>query len=241
MPVIPRQMVGRQFVFPDVALNQELDKLYTAIQQAKFDERNVDVTKLAHAIALALTIGDCHLVVERAGQSEDIELGRGQRSITRLYVVANDPNGYAALFLSDGTNAGKVKYDFTSDELQLLNRNDKGVAIRDTDGSTLISDGLVIHSSGAKITKHLSGTKVWQPGGGSPIADGAAVSTTVTVNGCALGDTVAVGTNGLGTNNGWVLSAHVTASNTVTLTVVNHTGASRTPGSATFRVDVWQH
>lgn len=238
MPVIPRQMVGRQYIFPDAALNQELDKLYTAIQQAKFDERNVDVTKLAHAIALALTIGDCHLVVERAGQSEDIELGRGQRSITRLYVVANDPNGYAALFLSDGTNAGKVKYNFVSDELQLLNRNDQGVAIRDVDGSTLISDGLVIHSSGAKITKHLSGTKTWNPG---TIAAGAVATTTITVNGAAVGDTVVVGTNSLGANSGWLLSGHVTAASTVTLTILNHTGAGRTPGSGTYRADVWQH
>ncbi len=91
--------------------------------------------------------------------------------------------------------------------------------------------------SGTAITKHLSSTTTWDPG---TVADGAVASTTVTVTGAALGDTVAVGLS-VAVVAGVVISGAVTSANTVTVTAFNHSGGNWIPGSGTLRADIWQH
>lgn len=91
--------------------------------------------------------------------------------------------------------------------------------------------------SGATITKHLSATVSWNP---ASVADGATASTVVTVTGAAPGNTVAVGFN-VAVPAGALLVGAVTAPDTVTVTLLNKTGAALDLGTGTLRADVWQH
>jgi hypothetical protein len=96
---------------------------------------------------------------------------------------------------------------------------------------------IAIGSSGATITKHLSGTATWDA---ASTADGAMTSTTVTVTGAAIGDTVAVGLS-VAVPAGALLAGAVTATNTVTVTLFNKTGGALDLASGTLRADCWQH
>ncbi len=91
--------------------------------------------------------------------------------------------------------------------------------------------------TGTTITKHLSGTATWDP---ASTADGAMTSTTVTITGAAVGDTVSVGFS-VAVPAGALLTGAVTATNTVTVTLFNKTGAPLDLASGTLRADVWQH
>lgn len=95
----------------------------------------------------------------------------------------------------------------------------------------------MIGNGGTAITRHLSGTVVWDP---ASVADGAQINTTVTVAGAVIGDTVAVGFS-TAVPAGALLMAAVTAANTATVTLFNKSGAALDLASGTLRVDVWQH
>ena len=96
-------------------------------------------------------------------------------------------------------------------------------------------NGYLTIAAGTEITGHLSASTTWNP---AEIADGAYESKDVTVTGAATGDTVAVG---FAAAAGWIVSGYVSATNTVTVTLVNHTGAPVNLGEKTLRVDVWKH
>lgn len=80
----------------------------------------------------------------------------------------------------------------------------------------------------------LNSSVVWNP---PSIASGASASTTVTVSGAALGQPVSASFSldlmGLG------ISAYVSALNTVSVVLVNNTGAPVDLGSGTVFVKVW--
>lgn len=87
----------------------------------------------------------------------------------------------------------------------------------------------------AAIRPWLEGTATWNPGS---IAPGASETTTVTVTGAALGDPVIVGFSSITTAN-WILSATVTAANTVSVVLQARGGGSTVDlGSGTLRVAV---
>lgn len=109
-----------------------------------------------------------------------------------------------------------------------------GHALFRADGPTY--DGVQI-KGGAWIKGHLSGSVAWTPGA---IAAGAAVSTTVAVASCLLGDTVVVGFS-LALPAGCILSGNVTATGVVTVTLANLSGASQTINAGTIRADCWEH
>lgn len=106
-----------------------------------------------------------------------------------------------------------------------------------TDSIFSTKGGLMIGNGGSKISRFLSATASWDP---SSIPTGSGTTTTLTVTGAALGDTVNVGFNqpvpGLVT-----LSGAVTSSDTVTVTLLNMSGAPVDLASGTLRADVWQH
>lgn len=102
-------------------------------------------------------------------------------------------------------------------------------------GQTTLRGSLVI-GNGTVILKHLSGTATWNP---ASLADAAQTTTTVTVTGAAVGDTVAVGFSQ--DLQGLQLSGYVSATNTVTVVLRNGTGAAVDLASGTLRADVWQH
>lgn len=76
-------------------------------------------------------------------------------------------------------------------------------------------------------------TATWSPGS---IANGASAETTVTVAGVALGD-LALASYSAALAAGLTISAHVSAANTVTVTITNTSGGALTPtASSTVRV-----
>lgn len=81
---------------------------------------------------------------------------------------------------------------------------------------------------------HLSASAVWDP---AAVATGATTSTTVTVAGAALGD-IAHASFSLAVPAGALLTANVTAVDTVTVTLANFTGAVLDLASGTLRVTV---
>lgn len=85
----------------------------------------------------------------------------------------------------------------------------------------------------AKIT-FLSGSATWDPA--NMAADGDVVTTNVTVTGAAVGDFV-VATFPIGTNN-VLISAHVSAANTVRVVLQNKTGGALDLASGTLAVRV---
>ncbi|MFN3650102.1 MAG: hypothetical protein ACK47B_11030 [Armatimonadota bacterium] len=95
----------------------------------------------------------------------------------------------------------------------------------------------LVIGGGTPIAKYLSATKVWDP---PSIADGAITSTTVTVTGAAVGDLAVAGLTTL-TAGLALLSAHVTAADTVTVVLLNKTGGALDVASGTLRVGVWKH
>lgn len=80
----------------------------------------------------------------------------------------------------------------------------------------------------------LSKTVVWDP---ASVADGAVVTTTVTVKDAAFGDPVTVGFSGLGSSV-MLLDAHVSAADTVLVVLENRNGAPVDLGSGNLKVVV---
>lgn len=115
---------------------------------------------------------------------------------------------------------------------QVLSASTTGVAIGvPTQIGTSLGDGTPVQAI-------YSATTTWNPGS---IAAGAAVSTTVTVTGAAVGDAVfVVNEHGAQDNSNLMCFARVTATNTVTIYLHNTItgGASIDPASRTVRVVV---
>ena len=96
--------------------------------------------------------------------------------------------------------------------------------------------GLTI-GHGTAISRHLSATASWDP---PAIASGNTTGTTVGVANAALGDTIAVGFT-QPVPQGAVLGGSVTSAGTVTVTLINLTGAPLDLPAGSIRADVWQH
>jgi hypothetical protein len=107
------------------------------------------------------------------------------------------------------------------------------------------------HASGGVLNEHqvslstfsLAGasgtatTATWAPGA---IAAGGQATTTITVQGAALGDKVLLSHDGVGTA-ALILVGHVSVANTVCVVMANLTSAAVTPTSGTLSVLVFRH
>jgi hypothetical protein len=82
----------------------------------------------------------------------------------------------------------------------------------------------------------ISGTATFDP---PNLAPGASTSTTITVTGAAAGDVAACGFSGVKPGN-WQMSAYVSAPNTVTCVLTNHTGAAADLSPGTVKVQVFK-
>lgn len=72
------------------------------------------------------------------------------------------------------------------------------------------------------------------------IPDGTVLNQNITVQGCALGDKVAVSWS-LGTFNGILITGRVVAANTVQVTILNHSTAAANFASGVMRVETWSY
>ncbi len=95
--------------------------------------------------------------------------------------------------------------------------------------------GWAFGSGGAGILKTLKGTATWDPGS---LADGASASTTVTVTGATTGMIAFAGLTTIGAN-AVIISAHVSAADTVTVVIENRSGGVLDIVSGTLTVFVW--
>lgn len=166
-------------------------------------------------------------------------------------------NGYAGRFAAINSGAGTVtqavgiRIDSASNSGGGTVGTNYGLLVKDQSGvgttnynlyseganSANYFQGTVVIGGGTVIKKHLSGTTTWDP---ANIVNGGITSTTVTVTGAAIGDTVSVGFS-VAVPAGALLVGAVTATNTVTVTLFNQTGSSLDLASGTLRADVWQH
>lgn len=103
----------------------------------------------------------------------------------------------------------------------------------DADGGIALHQ-LKLGAGGATLVGYLSATKTWDP---PSLANGAGADTTVTVAGAAVGDLCVVGFSSIAAA-GWLLSASVTAANTVAVTLYRAYGGTSDLGSGTLRVGV---
>lgn len=87
-----------------------------------------------------------------------------------------------------------------------------------------------LYAGQALRLRFLVGTASWDP---ASLADGAATSTTVTVTGALLGQPVIIAFS-LAVPAGAILTADVTAADTVTAKLVNHTGGVMDLSSGTL-------
>jgi hypothetical protein len=99
------------------------------------------------------------------------------------------------------------------------------------------SVGSLSIGGGTTITKHLSAATTWDP---ASISNNTSTSTTVSVTGAHIGDTVSVGFNQAVPADA-LLVGSVTATGTVTVTLFNNTGGALNLDPGTLRADVWQH
>ena len=91
------------------------------------------------------------------------------------------------------------------------------------------------HPGYVKESTILTGTATWNP---ASIADNANDSTTVTVTGATVGQPAFAGFSSV-TTSGWLISAFVTATNTVTVTLRNVTGGAVDLASGTVTAKVF--
>jgi hypothetical protein len=94
----------------------------------------------------------------------------------------------------------------------------------------------------ARLPKHLTATASWDCG---ELIDGASAVKDVTVTGAVVGDVVGVGMDLIEDatpySGALQLSGRVKTTNTVTVSLTNHTGNTINPNNVTVRCDVWQH
>jgi hypothetical protein len=104
-------------------------------------------------------------------------------------------------------------------------------------GQTFNAVGGAKIGDGGKITKVLTGSTTWDP---AEIADGDDLATTLTVTGAAVGDPCFAGFTTLTTED-VLISANVSATNTVQVVLLNRNGAAVNLASGTLKVTVFQN
>jgi len=110
-----------------------------------------------------------------------------------------------------------------------------GTMFRSSDqGQAFIKKSGTDNSGWQLLPSFVSGTKTWDP---PSILDAAQTTTTVTVTGAALGDAV-IATFSVSLQ-ALQLTAYVSAANTITVVLLNRTGAAVDLPSGTLRADVW--
>lgn len=153
------------------------------------------------------------------------------RSGVELYGSRGDYSFYTRLI---------SQYDYNSQTKLIAKGGGNEVTIlewADAAGLTLRGGvGGIKLGGGAGISKHLSATQSWDP---PSIIGGSYATTTISVSDAAVGETVvsAFSQNAPGA----ILTAAVTSSGVVTVTLFNATFGSINLSQGTLRVDVWKH
>jgi len=139
-------------------------------------------------------------------------------------------------FIFDGDVASPVNgFTFTSSaagvapQIIAQGATDVGINLVPKGTGTVQIDGEILAGT------VYNNSKVWAV---SSMADGASDTDTMTVTGAALGDFCLISCS-ISLAGGYTLTADVTSTDTVTMTIVNHTGITANPASATYYVRVF--
>lgn len=152
--------------------------------------------------------------------------------VTDNRVILDDPAAVAFQEVSPGIlGQGLVAHNWFEGQVQGYTA---AVILRDNH----IAGTLTWPYAAAKLPKHLTATATWDPGN---MADNAVAATTITVTGAAVLGSVALASHDQIGSNLVLVSAHVSAANTVRVVLLNKTGSALDIASGTLRVDVWQH
>jgi hypothetical protein len=138
---------------------------------------------------------------------------------------------FEAVIVEDIDNVGSaVKHIRNGNgNLQIINGAFGATILELTDAGALKWAG------GASIVKHLTGTAAWTPGA---IAANAGVTTTVTVTGATLANSVVQVGYSVALTAGLILTGWVSAADTVTVQIRNVTAGAITPTAGTVRASV---
>lgn len=163
-----------------------------------------------------------------------------------LFKRTNLPKMGATIFATRSGGGGNdvmsfLDLDNPATQGMYLRANNGGIQFLKNDFSAVMLElngtGTII-GGGTTIKKIMSAvTASWTPGS---IASASRATTTVTMTGAALGDVVSCGPS-ITITAGMILTAWVSAVNTVTVQLQNQTGAANTPGTLTVRVQVSQY
>jgi hypothetical protein len=99
-------------------------------------------------------------------------------------------------------------------------------------------DGTLIIGGGREITKHFSATVVWDP---PNLNDATQTTKDVTVTGVRLADNNTVTCGFTESLQGMLMTAYVSADDTVTAVLRNQTGGALNLASGNLTADVWKH
>lgn len=98
--------------------------------------------------------------------------------------------------------------------------------------------GTVSIGSGTAIKKHLAAQAAWDP---PNLVNNASVTVNITVTGAAVGDICGVSFTTVLPAGMYFAVPQVTATNTVTVTLINNSGSTQDLASGTLKVQAWQY
>jgi len=191
------------------------------------------------------TVSDCRFFGNAKGKHVGIEIGSKDKIIYGSQIDARmaDLNGGAFKFTNEGGSSKIKALVYQRSGVAYTGRPAKGTLFEilvngiETGSETWLPKGSLGWNGGTPIVRHLSAASPWNP---PLIAAGGIAWTHVPVDGAEVGDTVAVGFSNP-VPPGALLTGAVTASGTVSVTVLNMTGQPLSLGAGTLRADCWVH
>lgn len=166
------------------------------------------------------------------------DVSNGSESCTMAWSVQNN-NSLSQLLRLDGEE-GSVTINEAGGNIDFIVEDDNDVdafIVQGSDGNVAVASGGFSVGGGGDVAKISHANTTWDPGN---LADGASESTTISVTGAAAGEPVFASLSTL-TNASWQISGFVTSTNTITVTITNHSGGALDLGSGTLRIVLFEY
>jgi hypothetical protein len=202
-------------------------------------------TAQVHVNADDTTISACRFFGDPKRPQVGVEIGAPDSKVygTQIDARMADLTGGAFKFTNEG-GSGKIKaLVYQTKGVPSTGKPAKGTMLEllvngiEEGSATVFPRGSLAWNGGAPIVRHLSGTSEWAP---PAVRAGSAVWAAVSVPGASPGDTVAVGFS-RPVPAGALLAGAVTGPDTVTVTLLNHSGRTLELAAGVLRADCWVH
>jgi len=166
--------------------------------------------------------------------------GLGNRRVTIEQNVINAQSTNVCNFNDTTTTNDRITFranrfaDVTGGQTCVVFGSTTGAVFEDNDPASGVPADT--HAASPRSVQALTGTVAWDPGS---ISDAAASATSVTVTGAAVGDACVATLSSIGARN-MLITAHVSTTNTVRVTLFNKDGAPVDLPSGTVRAWVFK-